>query len=245
MVCTSWYVIFVVLCNHLLLYLHIYQVPPYICHADHLTWSPPLFKVLVFLFPKQNYDYQGMRCLLPYFIASRALLLSSYTILMKFCILVSKKHFLRVQYLNYFIKCNVGKKGHTNYWNRYVKNSHEYVLQKERLYQDAYGMFKNCGSLDNREGLRHEFHNAHNEYILQIRASNRLIDDFQITIPQVLKVSCWTYPQNSVVDCQTFVLNIVCVLGRSYNFHFWKKKKFTRACHPVSKSMSQENQGVI
>ncbi|XP_052799939.1 uncharacterized protein LOC128231321 isoform X1 [Mya arenaria] len=61
------------------------------------------------------------------------------------------------------------------------------LQEKEQTYMDAYGSFKNCGSLDNREGFRHEFHNCHNEYILQLRASNRTIDDFQITIPQVLE----------------------------------------------------------
>ncbi|KAL4225361.1 hypothetical protein ACF0H5_016050 [Mactra antiquata] len=68
-----------------------------------------------------------------------------------------------------------------------LEHSEKDFLEKEQAYMDAYGEFKNCGSLDNREGLRHEFHNAHNEYILQIRASNRLIDDFQCTIPQVLE----------------------------------------------------------
>jgi len=63
------------------------------------------------------------------------------------------------------------------------------ILQKEHAYMDAYAAFKSCGSLDNREGLRHEFHNRHNDYILQLRASNRTIDDFQITIPQVLEVN--------------------------------------------------------
>ncbi|KAH3784900.1 hypothetical protein DPMN_162972 [Dreissena polymorpha] len=38
-----------------------------------------------------------------------------------------------------------------------------------------------------RVGLKHTFHSAHNEYLLQLRASNRLQDDMKVTLPQVLE----------------------------------------------------------
>ena len=62
------------------------------------------------------------------------------------------------------------------------------IFQAEENYLNSYSIYKNCDVLNNREELRHDFHNAHNEYILHIRASNRSIDEFQVAIPQVLEV---------------------------------------------------------
>ena len=61
-------------------------------------------------------------------------------------------------------------------------------LQAEENYLDSYNTYKNCDILNNREELGHHFHNAHNDYVLQIRASNRIIEEFQIAIPEVLEV---------------------------------------------------------
>ena len=63
------------------------------------------------------------------------------------------------------------------------------LFQCEENYLESYSTYRNCDLLNNREGLKHDFHNAHNDYVLQIRASNRTIDEFQIAIPQVLEVS--------------------------------------------------------
>ncbi|XP_052225847.1 uncharacterized protein LOC127841228 [Dreissena polymorpha] len=68
-----------------------------------------------------------------------------------------------------------------------LQHSEESFNKKEEAYRETYKAFKTCGSLDNREGLKHTFHSAHNEYLLQLRASNRLQDDMKVTLPQVLE----------------------------------------------------------
>jgi len=55
-------------------------------------------------------------------------------------------------------------------------------LQAEKDYMYAYDQYQDCQI--NKTNL----YNAHNEYIFQLRASNRSIDQFQLAIPQVLEV---------------------------------------------------------
>lgn len=55
------------------------------------------------------------------------------------------------------------------------------ILTAEKDYMYAYNQYQDCQI--NKTNL----YNAHNEYIFQLRASNRSIDQFQLAIPQVLE----------------------------------------------------------
>ncbi|KAL3842960.1 hypothetical protein ACJMK2_020930, partial [Sinanodonta woodiana] len=67
---------------------------------------------------------------------------------------------------------------------RLAESKHETAEQE---YINSYNRYRNCGTLDNREQARADFHNGHNEYIFQIQASNRIMDEFAVAIPKVLE----------------------------------------------------------
>ncbi|XP_021345795.1 uncharacterized protein LOC110445468 [Mizuhopecten yessoensis] len=57
----------------------------------------------------------------------------------------------------------------------------------EEEYKNSYTQYQDCSTPISRENAKAQFYNAHNEYVFQIRASNRTIDEFQMVIPKVLE----------------------------------------------------------
>ena len=49
-------------------------------------------------------------------------------------------------------------------------------------------MYKQADDDDEkRDGMKADLYNAHNSYVLQLRASNRIAEEFHKVIPQVLE----------------------------------------------------------
>ncbi|XP_048241790.1 uncharacterized protein LOC124114609 isoform X1 [Haliotis rufescens] len=68
-----------------------------------------------------------------------------------------------------------------------LSKSENSLQQAERGYYDTYETFSGCTSVQGREAAKKEMYNAHNDYVLQLRASNKIVDEFHEVIPQVLE----------------------------------------------------------
>ncbi|KAK3103226.1 hypothetical protein FSP39_017569 [Pinctada imbricata] len=68
-----------------------------------------------------------------------------------------------------------------------LNNAEDQLIQAEENYVQTYKNYQSCSSQNSRENAKNDFYNAHNEYVFQLRASNRTIDEFQTVIPQLLE----------------------------------------------------------
>lgn len=65
------------------------------------------------------------------------------------------------------------------------------LLQSFKEYQEAYQKYKSHKGCQNEAQYMQNYYNAHNAYVLHLRASNGIIDSFHFhTLPQLLDVSC-------------------------------------------------------
>ena len=63
-----------------------------------------------------------------------------------------------------------------------------YFVQAEARYYSCYETYKQADDDDEkRDGMKADLYNAHNSYVLQLRASNRIAEEFHKVIPQVLE----------------------------------------------------------
>ncbi|XP_064599795.1 uncharacterized protein LOC135466306 isoform X1 [Liolophura sinensis] len=71
-----------------------------------------------------------------------------------------------------------------------VSNTEDKLEKCLKGYHESYQVFKmsNGSSMPGtREAAKISFYNAHNDYLLQLRSSNRLIEQFHLVLPQVLE----------------------------------------------------------
>lgn len=68
-----------------------------------------------------------------------------------------------------------------------IKRSEEHLLELEKEYHNSYKRYSNIMSTSGRETAKSDFYNAHNDYVLQFRASNCLVEKVQDVLPAVLE----------------------------------------------------------
>lgn len=68
-----------------------------------------------------------------------------------------------------------------------IKRSEEHLLELENEYHNSFKRYSNIMSTSGRETAKSDFYNAHNDYVLQFRASNCLVEKVQDVLPAVLE----------------------------------------------------------
>ncbi|XP_041366943.1 uncharacterized protein LOC121381665 [Gigantopelta aegis] len=68
-----------------------------------------------------------------------------------------------------------------------LEDSEKHLSTTEATYYSCYEMYKDAEDEEKRDNAKSDLYNAHNSYVLQLRASNRIADEFHKVIPQVLE----------------------------------------------------------
>ncbi|GAB1602386.1 uncharacterized protein LOC115211754, partial [Argonauta hians] len=68
-----------------------------------------------------------------------------------------------------------------------IKRSEGHLMELEKEYHNSYTRYSNIMSTSGREAAKIDFYNAHNDYVLQFKASNCLVDEVEDVLPAVLE----------------------------------------------------------